>query len=310
MRLSEFSAEFVADVLAELRSEAADFVRDCDPDAPLSFETKGYFRYVGQGWEIPVDLPEDAAGEPEAGRLKELFEAAYQTLFGRIVHGLDVEITSWSVRASTPAVPAPPVEDRAGGERAAAEGTRALYDPARQRHADAALIRRETFEAGQSLTGPAVVTERETTVIVPRRLHRDHAARRLHRSPPPNRGVPRSDSEGGQGRGPRDMTHTDIALQVMWNRLISVVEEQALALVRTAFSTTVREAGDLSAGVYDPDGRMLAQAVTGTPGHVNAMADAVKHFMREIGATTWSRAMSTSPTTRGWAPATCTTSPS
>lgn len=74
-----------------------------------------------------------------------------------------------------------------------------------------------------------------------------------------------------------------VANQVMWNRLISVVEEQAQALVRTAFSTSVREAGDLSAGVYDMQGRMLAQAVTGTPGHVNAMADAVPHFIREIG---------------------------
>ncbi len=74
-----------------------------------------------------------------------------------------------------------------------------------------------------------------------------------------------------------------VAYQVMWNRLISVVEEQAQALVRTAFSTSVREAGDLSAGVYDTQGRMLAQAVTGTPGHVNAMADAVAHFIRRIG---------------------------
>lgn len=72
----------------------------------------------------------------------------------------------------------------------------------------------------------------------------------------------------------------------MWNRLISVVEEQAQALVRTAFSTSVREAGDLSAGVYDAQGRMLAQAVTGTPGHVNAMADAVPHFIRRIGVET------------------------
>ncbi|MEC8155193.1 MAG: hydantoinase B/oxoprolinase family protein, partial [Pseudomonadota bacterium] len=77
-----------------------------------------------------------------------------------------------------------------------------------------------------------------------------------------------------------------VSKQVMWNRLISVVEEQAQALVRTAFSTSVREAGDLSAGVYDAQGRMLAQAVTGTPGHVNAMADAVPHFMRRIGVET------------------------
>lgn len=76
----------------------------------------------------------------------------------------------------------------------------------------------------------------------------------------------------------------DIRMQVMWNRLISVVEEQALTLLRTAFSTSVREAGDLSAGVFDPQGRMLAQAVTGTPGHVNTMAEAVLHFIAEIGA--------------------------
>ena len=76
---------------------------------------------------------------------------------------------------------------------------------------------------------------------------------------------------------------SNVAYQVMWNRMISVVEEQAQALVRTAFSTSVREAGDLSAGVYDAAGQMLAQAVTGTPGHVNAMADAVAHFIRRIG---------------------------
>lgn len=74
----------------------------------------------------------------------------------------------------------------------------------------------------------------------------------------------------------------EIRMQVMWNRLISVVEEQALTLLRTAFSTSVRESGDLSAGVFDPRGQMLAQAVTGTPGHVNTMAEAVLHFMNEI----------------------------
>src|SRR6185312_1930973 len=70
-----------------------------------------------------------------------------------------------------------------------------------------------------------------------------------------------------------------IDLQIMWNRLIAVIEEQAQVLMRTAFSPIVRECGDLSAGVFDRQGRMLAQAVTGTPGHVNSMANAVKHFL-------------------------------
>ena len=79
------------------------------------------------------------------------------------------------------------------------------------------------------------------------------------------------------------MSTTAIDFQIMWSRLIAVVEEQATTLIRTAFSTSVREAGDLSAGLFDLSGRMMAQAVTGTPGHVNAMAESVGHFVREIG---------------------------
>ncbi len=75
-------------------------------------------------------------------------------------------------------------------------------------------------------------------------------------------------------------TLSAIDRQIIWNRLIAVVEEQAQALLRTAFSTIVRECGDLSAGVFDLHGRMLAQAVTGTPGHVNSMAESVKHFLK------------------------------
>ncbi|MEW2914655.1 hydantoinase B/oxoprolinase family protein [Leisingera sp. JC11] len=67
-------------------------------------------------------------------------------------------------------------------------------------------------------------------------------------------------------------------LQVMWNRLLAVVEEQGQTLIRAAFSPIVRECGDISAGIFDVQGRMLAQAVTGTPGHINTMAEAVMHL--------------------------------
>ncbi|HUB11054.1 MAG TPA: hydantoinase B/oxoprolinase family protein [Acetobacteraceae bacterium] len=87
------------------------------------------------------------------------------------------------------------------------------------------------------------------------------------------------------------MSHETAALaqihrQIMWNRLIAVVEEQAQTMIRTAFSTTVREAGDLSAGIFDLAGRMMAQAVTGTPGHVNSMAESVGHFLKKFPAGT------------------------
>lgn len=71
----------------------------------------------------------------------------------------------------------------------------------------------------------------------------------------------------------------DFARDIVWQRLTSIAEEAALALMRTAFSPIVREAGDLSAGIFDAQARMLAQAETGTPGHVNTMAQCVGHFL-------------------------------
>jgi N-methylhydantoinase B len=78
------------------------------------------------------------------------------------------------------------------------------------------------------------------------------------------------------------MTIPITRLQVMWNRLLAVVEEQGQALIRAAFSPIVRESGDISAGIFDRQGRMLAQAVTGTPGHINTMAEAVKNLMERF----------------------------
>src|SRR5262245_57444901 len=79
---------------------------------------------------------------------------------------------------------------------------------------------------------------------------------------------------------PRERLAVDpVVLEVFWNRLVSVCNEQATALMRTSFTTIVRESGDLSAGVFDTRGNMIAQAVTGTPGHINAMATCIHHFL-------------------------------
>ena len=78
------------------------------------------------------------------------------------------------------------------------------------------------------------------------------------------------------------MREANIRYQVMWDRLTTIVEEQARTLIRTGFSVSTREAGDVSAGVFDLQGRMLAQAVTGTPGHINSMAMSVGHFIEKF----------------------------
>jgi N-methylhydantoinase B len=75
-----------------------------------------------------------------------------------------------------------------------------------------------------------------------------------------------------------------ITLDILWNRLIATVNEQAAALMRSSFTSIVREAGDLSAGVFDCRGRMVAQAVTGTPGHINSLATGMIHILERFPA--------------------------
>jgi N-methylhydantoinase B len=77
----------------------------------------------------------------------------------------------------------------------------------------------------------------------------------------------------------KDKTIDPITLEVIWNRFLSVANEQQDALIRTAFSTIVRESQDLACGLFDTQGRMIAQSLSGTPGHINAMATSMQHFL-------------------------------
>jgi N-methylhydantoinase B/oxoprolinase/acetone carboxylase alpha subunit len=83
--------------------------------------------------------------------------------------------------------------------------------------------------------------------------------------------------------GARTAARRTVDVQIVWDRLITIVEEQARTLIRTAFSSTLSEGADLSAGVFDTQGNMLAQAVTGTPGHINCMATGVGEFLERFG---------------------------
>ncbi|MCB0989487.1 MAG: hydantoinase B/oxoprolinase family protein [Acidimicrobiales bacterium] len=143
---------------------------------------------------------------------------------------------------------------------------------------DAAVVQRGDLQAGSTVIGPAIVVETQTTTVLAAHhvavVQGDGTLRVTRRS-----GV----HDGAHGASSRSSGTDLIGSQIMWNRLIAIVEEQAKTLVRTSFSTSVREAGDLSAGVFDAQGRLVAQAVTGTPGHVNTMAASVGHFIDDIG---------------------------
>ena len=167
MRLSDFNPDIITNLLTELETESTKFVRSCDADAPIHSEFKVYMRYTGQGWEIPIVLTTEQAMNPDAETFKQLFETDYINLFGRAVDGMDVEITVWSVNATTDAEAVTPIEPVAQTTAADSIGSRDLFDPALGASASAGIVLRDSLEAGQGVAGPAVITEDETTVILP-----------------------------------------------------------------------------------------------------------------------------------------------
>ncbi|WP_340108704.1 hydantoinase/oxoprolinase family protein [Pikeienuella sp. HZG-20] len=167
MSMSNFDPEVVKRLFAEMEDEATRFVRSCDADAEITADYKIYVRYAGQGWEIPVPLtPEEAAAADPATFLRR-FEEDYANLFGRTVEGMEVEITVWSVNAHTPPAPVARAEPIETGATPPRDGTRQLFDAALGRPAEAGVYARARFGPGGHVDGPAVITEDETTVVLP-----------------------------------------------------------------------------------------------------------------------------------------------
>lgn len=167
MKLSGFNGPMVSELLAELSGEATVFVRSCDADAPIACEYKAYMRYSGQGWEIPVPLTTAQAQHPDVDVYQSLFETEYSALFGRVVDGMDIEITVWAVNATTPAQVEETIKLATADGIAQANERRMVFDAALGESVDAGVIHRDELKTGQMLSGPAVVTEDETTIIIP-----------------------------------------------------------------------------------------------------------------------------------------------
>ncbi len=167
MKVGDFDVQAVTTLFSEMESEARGFVRSCDAEAEILAEYKVYMRYSGQGWEIPISLTAEQAKTPDAATFLSLFEADYAKLFGRVVDGMDVEITVWSVNAFTPKAPVKLVAPVAPAAEVTATGQRVLFDPGIGQATDAKIALRGDFAPGTQITGPAIVTEDETTVILP-----------------------------------------------------------------------------------------------------------------------------------------------
>ena len=293
VQVADFDAAAVDALLDAMEKEAAAVVEAGSDGAALTVTRTAFMRYRGQGHEIEVDIPHRALDAVGVAHLVAAFEADYTRLYGRIVPGVAIEVMNWSVRIST----SPAAPPRAGDcTRLAAPrsiGARTLTLGQSGDTMQAACYRRPDLAPGDTVRGPALIVEPQTTTFVS--PHFDAAIDTADNIVMTRRAEPGAEHERAQcgdarcvpasspevaaantpGAGGAPEERSAIDHDVMWTRLQAVVEEQAQVLIRTAFSPIVRECGDISAGIFDTAGRMLVQAVTGTPGHINTMAASV-----------------------------------
>ena len=169
--MDEFDPAAVQALFSEMEQEATSFVRECDAAAEIGTEYKVYMRYAGQGWEIPIQLTPEQAHAPDGADILSLFEAEYEKLFGRTVAGLRAEITVWSVNAATRLAAPLPVDPVADTGDPGGAGQRDLFDPAAGKVLAAKVHARAALDPGATMAGPALITEEETTIVVPASRH-------------------------------------------------------------------------------------------------------------------------------------------
>ncbi|WP_313613007.1 hydantoinase/oxoprolinase family protein [Agrobacterium sp.] len=165
-RLSRFDAKAINQTIADLIAEATSFVRSGAPDADPSLECTAYMRYVGQGWEVPVTIEVRDYADVDGALFRTLFDEQYEHFFGRVIDGLDVEIVSWSLRATSKVAPPDRIGKTAKSGIAKTTGVREIFDVQEGSFQKASIVARSDMKAGDWVAGPAVITERETSTII------------------------------------------------------------------------------------------------------------------------------------------------
>jgi N-methylhydantoinase A len=166
-RLSAFEPAPVNAALDEMRAEAYGIVRPAAPGAELSETRLAYMRYLGQGHEISVALPARVLKPRDADALRESFDAAYRSLYGRTIPGLDIEVLSWTLTVQS-VVPVPERLADAGPPASAPEpfARRPVFESEHGAAVDVPVYRRAGLAPGARIPGPALIVEDQTTTVV------------------------------------------------------------------------------------------------------------------------------------------------
>jgi len=272
VRLSKTSQAQLAGVFSELEAEARRGMPASTPASAVTFERSLDVRYLGQGYDVSV--PTETADDLSAANVRKAFNAVYQHLYGRVFDALELEIMNLRVRAIAPGRRFVEQAELPAGEAAeGAESAREAYCPVIGDFVTHKVLRRSGLRRGVEIAGPAIVEEAESTTII-------NSDSTLTVDASGTLVVSLAAKTIAEASASRTSESLDaVSLEMLWRKLASSVDELAAALVRTSFSTVVRDVKDYACAVFDGRGRLLVQSSDSTPGIAGGLGSMLRHML-------------------------------
>lgn len=165
MPLCEFDHATLNTLLGDLKHTAESFVR-AGTKNEMEREVTAFMRYAGQGWEIPVILPDRDFTEADREGIETSFKERYSHFFGRAVVGPEIEFVTFSVKAQDVMEAPEGVDLQTDGVVRDIATTRQVFDPTTGTELVTGMVARDDLAPGDRIVGPVVISERETSTIV------------------------------------------------------------------------------------------------------------------------------------------------
>lgn len=262
---------------AELEAHFSDLENEAIAELPrgakreaVRFERSVDMRYVGQGYEVLVPIGAGATGADVAAQFRKAFNEVYRQLYGRVFDDLEIEITNLRVKASSPGRKFTE-KAKAGVVSGKASFTeRDAYCPAAKAFVRHRVYRREDLAGDIEIKGPAIIEEPESTTIIG-----TGASLKLHESGALVVTLP----SAAVAMGAKDEVLDPVSLEMLWRRLTSSVDELSAALMRTSFSSVVRDVKDYACAIFDARGRLMVQSSDSTPGIGGGLRPMIQYML-------------------------------
>jgi 5-oxoprolinase (ATP-hydrolysing)/N-methylhydantoinase A len=264
-------------VLGEIEAEGRRLLAEAGIDDGITVSRQAEMRLLGQMHEIAVDLPDGPLGPHSLDEIRRRFAATYTRLYTRLYAGAVIQALSWRVRVSGPTPRLALGGEAAASNRAPAlKGSRPAYFAGGFR--DTPVYDRYALRAGDRIAGPAIVEEREATTVVPPgdRLAVDDGLNLRITVGEGQKPIALVTPQTPRAEAVARLSADPIGLEIMWARLITIVEECWQTVCRTAFSLIISEAQDFAVEILDRDGNPLAHSPRGMPVFNLSLPRAVK----------------------------------